>query len=80
MALRSLTRATSVVPKFCLVYFKSDKTTSIVDTKKLRDKETGEAFCGTVPEKRAEATLRYGSETFEATIIASDGKLVLFNA
>ena len=74
MALRSLTRTTGILLKFCLVYFKSDQTTSIVETKKLRDKETGEAFFGSRPEKGTQATLRCGSKCFEATVIALDGK------
>jgi len=36
MALRSLTKA----PKLGLVYFTSDKSTCIVETKRLRDRET----------------------------------------
>ena len=74
MALRSFTKHANVLPKFCLVYFKSDQTTSIVEVKKLRNKETGEAFLGSGPEIGAEATVRCGSKFYAATIIALNGK------
>ena len=69
MAYRNLTK----VPKLCLVYFGIDKTTCIVETKKIRRKEGGEAFSDTGPESSAKVTLR--SNGLDAMVIASHGKL-----
>ena len=62
------------VPKLCLVYFSIDKSTCIVETKKLRNKETGEPFIGNGPEKTAAVALENGGKCLEAMVIASDGK------
>ena len=70
MSLRHLTK----VPKLCLVYFSIDKSTCIVETKKLRNKETGEPFTENGPEKTAAVVLKNGGKRFEAMVIASDGK------
>ena len=58
MALRNLTR----VPKLCLVYFAVDKSTSVIETKKLRSKETGKPFTETAPNTR------------DIVTVATDGK------
>ncbi|KAJ7371610.1 hypothetical protein OS493_024286 [Desmophyllum pertusum] len=68
MAYRNLTK----VPKLCLVYFSIDKTTCIVDTKKIRSKDSGEPFSNVGPESGAKVTLRSRSEFLEAMVIASD--------
>lgn len=52
--------------KILLSVFQIRPNNSIIETKKLRDIETGEAFSGNGPEKGAEATLRSGSKTYEA--------------
>lgn len=70
MALRTLLK----VPKLCLVYFSSDKTTCIVETKKLRDKETQKRFSDCEPVKLSSVTLRHNGKVLEAMIIASSGK------
>ena len=88
MALHDTTRTTCTLPKLCLVYFKSVKTTSIVEAKKLKNKETtsiveakklknketGEALCGKKPERGTDVIIRCGCKTYEARIIALDGK------
>ncbi|KAK2562604.1 hypothetical protein P5673_014290 [Acropora cervicornis] len=66
MALRSLTKA----PKLCLVYFSSDKSTCIVETKRLRDRET-QKFIDFEPPKMTIATLRNRGKELEAMVIAS---------
>ena len=71
MSLRTLTK----FPNRSLVYFKIDKSTCIVDTKKLRKKDTGEPFTNLAPAKKAEVTYKLGSKKLEAIVIASDGKL-----
>lgn len=53
MSFRHVTK----VPKLYLVYFSIDKSTCILETKKLRNKETEEPFTGNGPEKRAAVTL-----------------------
>lgn len=70
MALRGLMK----VPKLCLVYFGLDKTTCIVETKKLRDKETQTQFSDFGPRKFTSVTLRHKGKTLEAMVIASSGK------
>lgn len=70
MSLRSLTK----IPKRTLVYFMIDKTTCIVDTKKLRRKDTGEPFTDSAPERKAKVTLKLGSKQLDALVIASDGE------
>ena len=51
-----------------------DKTTCIVDTKKLRRKDTGEPFTDSAPERKAKVTLKLGSKQLDALVIASDGE------
>ena len=75
MSFRHLTK----VPKLCLVYFSIDKSTCVVETKKLRNKETGEPFTENGPEKRAAVTLKNGGKCLEAMVIASDGKETPFH-
>lgn len=48
MALRNLTK----VPNLCLVYFAVDKSTCVIETKKMRSKETGKLFSETAPNAR----------------------------
>ena len=70
MSLRQLTK----IPKLCLVYFSVDKSTCVVETKKLRLKETGEPFSENGPEKGATVTLKHGGKFLEAMVIAAYGK------
>lgn len=70
MDLRSPTK----VPTLCLVYFGSDQTTSIVQTKKLKNKETQMQFCEFEPEKGSYVTLKHNGKVLEAMVIASSGK------
>ena len=74
MSLRHLTK----VPKLCLVYFSIDKSTCVVETKKLRNKETGEPFTEKAPEKRAAVAVKNGGKCLEAVVIALDGKDTTF--
>lgn len=76
MSFRHLTK----VPKLCLVYFSIDKSTCVVETKKLRNKETGEPFTAeNGPEKRSAVTVKNGGKCLEAMVIASDGKDTTFH-
>ncbi|KAK2550665.1 hypothetical protein P5673_028528 [Acropora cervicornis] len=68
MSIRHLTK----VPKLCLVYFSIDKSTWVVETKKLRNKETGEPFTDNGPEKRAAVAVKNGGKCLEAMVIALD--------
>ena len=70
MALRNLTK----VPKLCLVYFAVDKSTCIIETKKLRLKETGKLFSETAPNARDVITVKSGGKLLEAMVIATGGK------
>lgn len=74
MSLHDTIRTTCTLPRLCLVCFKSVKTTSIVEAKKLKNKETGEALCGKKPERGTDVIIRCGSKTCEERIIALDGK------
>ena len=77
MSLRNLTK----VPKQSLVYFSIDQSTCIVDTKKLRMKDSGQPFTNSAPQKRAEVMIKFGFKELDAVVIASDGEwnfLVLF--
>ena len=70
MALRNLTK----VPKLCFVYFAVDKSTCIIETKKLRSKETGKQFLETAPNTRDMVTVRSGGKLLEAMVLATDRK------
>ena len=72
MAFRNLTK----VPKLCLVYFSIDKTTCIVETKKIRRKESGEAFSNTGPESGAKVILKANGKLLDTMVIALHGKLL----
>ena len=72
MALCSLTKA----PKLCLVYFSSDKSACIVETKQLRDRET-QQFIDFEPAKMTIATLRNRGKELEAMVIASGSEYFL---
>lgn len=63
----------------CLVYFSIDKSTCVVKTKKLRNKETGWPFTENGPEKRAAVAVKNGGKCLEAMVIALDGKDVTFD-
>lgn len=71
MAYRNLTK----IPKLCLVYFSIDKTTCIVENKKIRRKESGEPFSNFGPEKGEKVTVRTSGKYLDAMVIALDGKL-----
>ncbi|XP_044171425.1 uncharacterized protein LOC114972737 [Acropora millepora] len=66
MAFRNLTK----VPKLCLLYFSIDKTTCIVETKKIRRKESGEAFSNTGPESGAKVILKANGKLLDTMVIA----------
>ena len=70
MALRSLTK----VPKLCLVYFGVDKSTCIVETKKLRSKETGDNFKEAGPARGDKVAVKTGGKGLDAMVIATDGE------
>lgn len=70
MSIRNLTK----VPKLSLVYFSVDQSTCVLETKKLRRKDTGESYTECSPEKMAVVTIRCGSKQLEALVIASDGR------
>ena len=70
MALRNLTK----VPKLCLVYFAVDKSTRVIETKKMRSKETGKLFSETAPNARDVVTVKSGGKLLEAMVIATGGK------
>ena len=68
MALHNLTK----VPKLCLVYFSVDKSTCVIETKKL--KETGKLFSETASNARDVITVKSGGKLLEAMVIATGGK------
>lgn len=70
MALRNLTKT----PKLSLVYFSIDKTTCIVETKKLRRKDNGEMFSNSGPDKGDKVTVRSSGKLLDAMVIAADGE------
>ncbi|KAM7444228.1 hypothetical protein ABFA07_007170 [Porites harrisoni] len=67
MALRNLTK----IPKLCLVYFAIDKSTYVIETKKMRSKETGKLFSETAPNARDVVTVKSGGKLLEAMVIAT---------
>ncbi|CAH3117571.1 unnamed protein product [Porites lobata] len=67
MALCNLTK----VAKLCLVYFSVDKSTCIIETKKLRLKETGKLFSETAPNARDVITVKSGGKLLDAMVIAT---------
>ena len=74
MSLRNLTK----VPKRSLVYFSIDQSTCIVDTKKLRMKDSGQLFTNSAPQKNSEVRIKFGSKELDAIVIASDGEWNFF--
>ena len=64
MSIRNLTK----VPKLSLVYFSVDQSTCVVETKKLRRKDTGESNNECPPEKMDAVTIRSESKQPEAFI------------
>jgi len=75
MAFRNQTK----IPKLCLVYFRIDQTTCIVETKKLRSKDSGEPFSCVGPKRGAEVAVRCTGKLLDAMVIASDGKLIILS-
>ena len=75
MAFRNQTK----IPKLCLVYFRIDQTTCIVETKKLRSKDSGEPFSCVGPKRGAEVTVRCTGKLLDAMVIALDGKLIILS-
>ncbi|KAM7442522.1 hypothetical protein ABFA07_008551 [Porites harrisoni] len=67
MALCNLTK----VPKLCLVYFAVDKSTCIIETKKLRLKEAGKLLSETAPNARDVITVKSRGKLLEAMVIAT---------
>jgi len=74
MSLRNLTKVT----KRSLVYFSIDQSTCIVDTKKLRMKDSGQPFTNSAPQQNAEVMIKFGITELDAIVIASDGELKFF--
>ena len=70
MALHNLTK----IPKLCLVYFAIDRSTCVIETKKMRPKETGKLFSETAPNARDVVTVKSGDKLLEAMVIATGGK------
>ena len=70
MALRNLTK----VRKLCLMYFGVDKSTGIVETKRLRSKETGENFKESGPVRGDKVAVKTGGKLLDAMVIATDGE------
>ena len=56
------------------MYFAIDKSTCIIETRKLRSKETGELLSETAPNARDVVTVKSGGKLLEAMVIAADGK------
>ena len=54
--------------------FAFDKSTCIIETKKLRLKETGKLFSETAPNARDVITVKSGGKLLEAMVIATGGK------
>ena len=75
MSLHNLTK----VSKRSLVYFSLDQSTCIVDTKKLRMKDSRQPFTNSVPQKKAEVMIKFGIKELAEIVIASDGEWNFFN-
>ena len=75
MAFRNQTK----IPKLCLLYFRIDQTTYIVETKKLRSKDSGELFSCVGPKKGAIVAVRSTGKLLDAMVIALDGKLIILS-
>ena len=73
MAFRDQTK----IPKLCLVYFPIDQTTCIVETKKLRSKDSGEPFSCVGPRRGAKVAVRSTGKLLDAMVIALDGKFII---
>ena len=50
------------------------KGTCIIETKKMRSKETGKLFSETAPNARDVVTVKSGGKLLEAMVIATGGK------
>lgn len=70
MSLRNLTK----VPKFTLVYFAVDKSTCVVETKKLRMKDDKKPFLETKPGRKAAVIVKSEGKVLEAMVIATHGE------
>ena len=56
------------------MYFAVDKSTCVIETKKMRSKETGKLFSETAPNARDVVTVKSGGKLLEAMVIATGGK------
>ena len=70
MSLRNLTK----IPKLTLVYFSVDKSTCVVETKKLRMKDDKKTFLETKPERKDAVTVKSEGKVLEAMVIATHGE------
>lgn len=70
MSLRNLTK----VPRLTLVYFSVDKSTCVVETKKLRMKDDKKPFHETKPERKDAVTVKSEGKVLEAMVIATHGE------
>ena len=65
MTLRNLTK----VRKLCLIYFGVDKSTCIVETKRLRSKETGEHFEESGPVRGDKVAVKTGGKLLDTIAV-----------
>lgn len=56
------------------MYFGVDKSTCIVETKRLRSKETGENFKESGPVRGEKVAVKTGGKLLDAMVIATDGE------
>ena len=70
MSLRNLTK----VPKLTLVYFTVDKSTCVVETKRLRLKDDKKPFLESKPERKHAVTVKSEGKVLEAMVIATHGE------
>ena len=70
MSLRNLTK----VPKLTLVYFSVDKSTCVVETKRLRLKDDKKPFLVSKPERKDAVTVKSEGKVLEAMVIATHGE------
>ena len=63
------------VPKLCLVYFSTDKSTCIVYTKKLKDKET-KTYTELEPLISSTVTIKNSGKLLQAMVIETHGKFL----
>ena len=68
MSLRSLTK----VYKYCLVFFPSDNSYSVLPSKNIKEVKSGDKFT-----KGSKVLAVYNRETWNAEICAADGKFCI---